>query len=635
MPSINEQFKKVTTITIEEMAYLKMNINNILNFKIIIFRIQKKNKRFIEKSIKHSRPLNNYISIAKNKNPNKYINTDSILKNYKNINTKINSTDNPVFILSLLSKCFEKLGIKIFIATEKDKNFNKLEIASIQSLVSLVGKKKYELHFDFGKKKNEGILNDIKEKEKFLSEYKEKLSKALKIESQKLIFTDVHHGCVAANVSIIDPANENPLSNLTEGDRQNLHITRIEEKQIIENLQINVDVLDAIGDREKGFWGEGQIRGGNDYFPPINGWNGVGLKVSDEYDNGNNDWLDYENNEGEFSIAYLPIYNDLKDIPKEIMKYKEKRNIRRKNSTDDAVCGNGICLFQDPEYAENNTGYVDIIGFRFKILLMCRVNPIKIREPENCKNCWILNPTPDEVRPYRILIKKVPISEMASSNEFHEIITTNIPVSYILDSILSNDTSFFNISEAKSGNYRRIKNLGLRNEKFALKVYTSPDYKYINNYLRTKKIKVREEDEEKYNEKQLRSWTCCLNSALGHLEKNVDDNTIVYRGIDCKLPDNFREGSKFYFREFISTSQEKKVAEIYANAGTLFIIKIKNNGTNGHLNYCMDISDLSDIPDEEEILISCHCYFSVTKIKRGEEGKYDEVELDCYGKIGF
>ena len=122
---------------------------------------------------------------------------------------------------------------------------------------------------------------------------------------------------------------------------------------------------------------------------------------------------------------------------------------------------------------------------------------------------------------------------------------------------------------------------------------------------------------------------------MEHLEKKVDDNTIVYRGIDCKLPDNVREGSKFYFREFISTSQDKEIGEIYANAGTLFIIKIKNNGTNGHLNYCLDISDLSDIQDEEEILISCHCYFSVTKIRRGEEGNYDEVELDYYGKIGF
>ena len=51
-------------------------------------------------------------------------------------------------------------------------------------------------------------------------------------------------------------------------------------------------------------------------------------------------------------------------------------------------------------------------------MLMCRVKPSKIREPEKMPNCWILNPTPEEIRPYRILLKKVPKSALAiSSNE--------------------------------------------------------------------------------------------------------------------------------------------------------------------------------------------------------------------------
>ena len=48
-----------------------------------------------------------------------------------------------------------------------------------------------------------------------------------------------------------------------------------------------------------------------------------------------------------------------------------------------------------------------------KIIPMCRVNPKKIRQPKNFPDCWILNPTPDEIRPYRILIKKIPISPIA------------------------------------------------------------------------------------------------------------------------------------------------------------------------------------------------------------------------------
>ena len=62
--------------------------------------------------------------------------------------------------------------------------------------------------------------------------------------------------------------------------------------------------------------------------------------------------------------------------------------------------------------SENSEGLIDINGFRMKIILMCRVNPKKIRQPKNYP-CWILNPTPDEIRPYRILIKKIPISPIA------------------------------------------------------------------------------------------------------------------------------------------------------------------------------------------------------------------------------
>ena len=123
---------------------------------------------------------------------------------------------------------------------------------------------------------------------------------------------------------------------------------------------------------------------------------------------------------------------------------------------------------------------------------------------------------------------------------------------------------------------------------------------------------------------------------MKHLENNVNDDETLYRGVNRKLPDNIRIGTKFYFREFISTSKSELVGKIYAEKGTLFIIKIKNNGTNGHPKYCLNITNFSNHPDEEEILISCHCFFSITDIKKGEyndvaEGNYDIVYLDCEG----
>ena len=48
---------------------------------------------------------------------------------------------------------------------------------------------------------------------------------------------------------------------------------------------------------------------------------------------------------------------------------------------------------------------------------MCRVNHTKIRQPEGFKNCWILNSTPSEIRPYRTLVKRIFQSAMAISSK--------------------------------------------------------------------------------------------------------------------------------------------------------------------------------------------------------------------------
>ena len=37
---------------------------------------------------------------------------------------------------------------------------------------------------------------------------------------------------------------------------------------------------------------------------------------------------------------------------------------------------------------------------------MMRVKPDKIRYPAEKKDYWVLNPTTDEMRPYRILVKE-------------------------------------------------------------------------------------------------------------------------------------------------------------------------------------------------------------------------------------
>ena len=625
---INSLVKEATNLSInlsnEEINDLKKNIKELFSPVNNNIESIEKNKYFIEKYLNFSNILNKYISKEFINNENNYINIEETLKDYTNLKKPLNS-QNPNFILSLISKCFEKIGVKIYITKKNDNKIKHIEIASIQSLFSVGSIRHYEIYFDFGEKENMKILNNKSEQNKFLEKYKAILSKYLKLENNNLILTNVRHGCIRISAFILDPANENSFQNLNLNDRENLNITRIVERPIFEQLQINENILEPLADRDIGWWGEGEKRGGNEYIPPLNGWVGIGLKVLDRYDNGNNDWIGFENEKGEFSIGYIGIYNlwnDRNQIIENLNEYIQDINLMQRDNiyfNNLFNCGDGICVFQNPDFAENSAGYVDILGQRIKILLMCRVNPQRIRNC-NSSQCWILNPTPDEIRPYRILLKKVQISSPLSSEN---LITTSIePVSYILDSINSNDFSFYSLQSTESENYKRIKKLNYSSNLFVLKLYSSQEYKIINNYLRKRTV-------EKYSEEEIKSWICCLHNSIVNGNNRVENDTTVYRGTNIKFPEEIGIGSKFYFREFISTSLRREVSELYTGKGTLFVIIIKNNGTNGQQNYCLKINDISDIPDEEEVLFTCHCYFTISNIERREE--LDIVNMLCEG----
>ena len=80
---------------------------------------------------------------------------------------------------------------------------------------------------------------------------------------------------------------------------------------ILKELLINENIVD-INETKNGGWIQNiRKRGGEDYIPPSNDWIGIGLKVKDKYDKGNNTWLGYENKSGEYAVAYVGM-NDKK-----------------------------------------------------------------------------------------------------------------------------------------------------------------------------------------------------------------------------------------------------------------------------------------------------------------------------------
>ena len=163
---------------------------------------------------------------------------------------------------------------------------------------------------------------------------------------------------------------------------------------------------------------------------------------------------------------------------------------------------------------------------------------------------------------------------------------------------------------------------------FVIRLYSSSYYTYINGYLRDQYF----HHDKIFTKEEIISWISCLQLALSR-NINVEDDLNVYRGIHkYKFSSEVGIGTKFYFREFVSASIKRNIAENFLNEeGTLLIIKIKNNGTNGFPNYCYYIEDITMFENEFEVLFSSHCYFSITKIQHKKN--IDIIYSTCEGYL--
>ena len=69
--------------------------------------------------------------------------------------------------------------------------------------------------------------------------------------------------------------------------------------------------------------------------------------------------------------------------------------------------GIGVYCSPDINVLEEYAGILKIQNIKYKVGFMLRVKPSKIRILVSHKNYWVLNGNFDEIRPYRLLIKKI------------------------------------------------------------------------------------------------------------------------------------------------------------------------------------------------------------------------------------
>ena len=349
-------------------------------------------------------------------------------KNFIEISEALNSEekDQSLFALGLLANTLQQIGMEV--AIEKGQNEIEKELdegtTCLQFITNgMISKKKYELHFDFGKKKNEEYLKDDNKFEELKDKLKEKIAKDYNISKDKIIVAYRQRGCVA--VQIIFQSDEFNNLNIDEFKSKFKNEKNFPELQNLKEIHEDVIVggcklsretqLDPAGNRISG-WGVGEKRGRRDYNPPL-GWIGIGLKVKGKFEN--DDWIGMNNSDGEWCVAYHGVGRSeqnperVKQITGLIYKTSFKvSDINLHGSCDDKFhsgnkVGKGVYCATHIETAQKFAGISEINGKKYKTVLMVRVKPDATRgcNCQTAQDYYVVNGTIDEIRPYRILYK--------------------------------------------------------------------------------------------------------------------------------------------------------------------------------------------------------------------------------------
>jgi len=391
----------------------------------------KEEKKEKEKNIKINQTLEdmcNYGMIIKKeiieekeKNPEKFIKIKEALKKEEE--------DPDLFALGLLAQNLEDTGIETAIDSSIGDENNDENETTLQFIFNgMSNKTRYDLHFDFGESRNSEILKDEEEYEKFKDDLKSKLSKDYNIPKDKIIVTYLQEGSV--RVQVIFQSDEfnnldekeflNKFQNENNEDFKELkYLKEIHTDVLMSGCKLNKNQLDNKGNNEDGGWApEGEMRGNKPYYPP-KGWIGIGLKVLDKYED--NVWIEMENIEGEWCVAYHGVgrykkSEEVKKITGSIYKSKFRSGSGQDHQYEDDIfhpgkkVGKGVYCSPKIETAEGYSGISEINGIKYKTVLMTRVKPDAIRQcgcTRGNSEYWVVDGTPDEIRPYRILYKKV------------------------------------------------------------------------------------------------------------------------------------------------------------------------------------------------------------------------------------
>ena len=360
------------------------------------------------------------IEQEKMNNPEKFIPIEEAIKEKE---------DSINFCLGALAQNLENIGITT--AIEKEENKSEESIKSSEMVIEfimngMIDRKKYDLHFDFGEKRNKELLNNKKEEEKLHKKLKKALSLKNGIKEENILITNSQKGSYRVQVIFLNESFNTEIDmsmfkeQCNEEEFKELsNLKDIHKQLVMEGCKLTTEMLDSKGNRKEG-WEVGGTRGGFEYIPPPEGWIGFGLKVIGKFDNGNDDWLAADGNPDEWAVAYHGVGSGIDDNLEDVTNKIAKGGLKKGSGQyyedyDDRFhpghkIGVGVYCSPNPEvleeYASQAKSKTKVNEKQYMIGFMLRVKPDKIRSPNEKKDYWVLEGSTDEIRPYRILVKE-------------------------------------------------------------------------------------------------------------------------------------------------------------------------------------------------------------------------------------
>lgn len=331
-------------------------------------------------------------------------------RNIITIDECLKNKDEPFYILGILGKYLEQIGISVLIDKEEIQKRNPDLSDYHKTIFQLICngyilKTKYLLNFDWDKDRIKYIINNPIERANFNGKLKMAVMESYNLKEEEIIITNHRriNNKFTAYVIIKSNFNQNitkeGLIKVFSKYEELKSLETVEKELMIPKIILNKSMLCPDEDNKKNVWAKGEKRGGEDYIPPL-GWIKYGINIDHNFDDRSVDWIIYLHKKGEWATAYCGITGIKKNIEQI---YESDDDIRHRNQK----VGVGVYCPSDPKLIEELTEVINANGENYNVGFMLRVKPDKIRASQKNKNMWVLNGNDNELRPYGILIKKI------------------------------------------------------------------------------------------------------------------------------------------------------------------------------------------------------------------------------------